>query len=80
MEGELKIQSDLAGAFSDAALILPAAPVQATTVEFNFADNVDGIFAIGNFMVDNNANANGTYDITGISGTVIDDSGSQSSP
>jgi len=75
MEGVLKIQPVLAGAFSVAALIFSAAPVQATTTEqFNFADNVDGIFAIGDFTLASSANANGTFDITGIvNGTVIDD-------
>jgi len=73
MEGGLKILSVLAGALSVSALILTAAPAQAATEAFNFADNVDGIFAIGDFTVSDTANANGTYDITSISGTVIND-------
>lgn len=70
----MKIRSVLAGAFSVAALILSAAPVQAAVEAFSFSDNVDGIFANGDFTVANTANANGTFDITNITGTVINDS------
>ena len=71
MEGVLKIQSVLAGAVSLAALALIAAPAQAATELFNFQDNVDGIFAIGSFTTSDTANVNGTFDILGISGTVM---------
>ena len=71
MEGVLKIQSVLAGAVSLAALALIAAPVQAATELFNFQDNVDGIFVMGSFTTSDTANANGTFDIMGITGTVM---------
>jgi hypothetical protein len=72
MEGIMKIKSFLTGAVAVASLALSAASAQATTDVFNFADNVDGIFAIGTFTIDDTANASGTFDITNVTGTVID--------
>ena len=72
----MKTQTVLAGAASLAALILFAAPAQAATEIFNFADNADGIFATGTFTVDDTANANGTFDILAVTGSVMDDRGS----
>ena len=71
----MKIQAVLSGAAALAALVLCAVPAQAATEMFNFADNADGIFAMGTFTVDNVANSNGTFDITAITGTVMNDSG-----
>jgi hypothetical protein len=62
-----------AGVFSIAALAIAAAPSQAATLAFSFNDNVDGIFANGDFTVSNTANADGTFDITDVTGAVIDD-------
>jgi hypothetical protein len=68
----MKIKAFLAGAAATAALALSAASAQAATQVFNFTDNVDKIFAFGSFSVDDTPNALGTYNITGVTGTVID--------
>jgi len=62
-----------AGVLSAAALAFAAAPSQAAVEVFQFNDNVDGIFAFGDLTVSDTANANGTFDITNITGSVIDD-------
>ena len=66
----MKIQTILTGAISAVALALAAAPVQAATEVFNFADNADGIFAVGTLFVADSPNKNGTFDIQGIIGSV----------
>ena len=68
----MKIGAVLAGGFSIAALVVTAAPAQAATEVFNFADNVDGIFAFGTLTTSDTPNTIGTFDITDITGTVID--------
>ena len=70
----MKIKAFLAGAAATATLVLTAASAQAATEVFKFSDYVDGIFASGTFVVDNTPNAHGTYDITGVSGTVLNGS------
>jgi hypothetical protein len=68
----MKITAILSGAAAAASLILSAVPAQAATLVFSFNDNVDGIFAFGTFVTSDTANTAGTYDITNISGTVVD--------
>ena len=67
------IRTIFAGVVSIAALALAAAPSQAATQAFSFNDNVDGIFAFGDFTIADTANSDGTFDITNLSGEVIDD-------
>ena len=69
----MKIHSVLAGAVSLAALVLAAAPVQAATEMFSFTDSSDNIFANGSFVTSNTANPDGTFDITSVTGSVVDD-------
>jgi hypothetical protein len=75
LEGEVNIKAILAGAAAGACVILSAATAQAATEVFTFTDNVDGIFAQGAFNVADTANAHGTFDITGVTGTVTTDFG-----
>lgn len=66
----MKTNGFLMGALT-AALVLSAASAQAATEMFTFTDSVDGIFASGQLTVSDTANALGTFDITGIDGSVM---------
>jgi hypothetical protein len=61
----------LKGAAAAAAVLFASAgAANAATELFSFTDATDGISASGTLTVDNTANANGTFDITAVTGSV----------
>jgi hypothetical protein len=61
-----------------AAGLFVAGAAHAATDVFTFSDTADGIFATGTLQVDNAPTGAGTYDITGVTGSVMN--GSLASP
>jgi hypothetical protein len=68
----MNIRAIATGAIALGAWIMASSPVRASTDVFSFTDSVDAIFANGAFTVADKPNTEGTYDITGVQGSVVD--------